>query len=62
VSLSTSHSALGGPWAEAFTTDGIASESNPLLGVHPSPRWGAGQTLRGGGTASWYVVIHLHRN
>lgn len=31
LSLSTSRSALGGSWAEAFTTDGIVSESSPLL-------------------------------
>src|SRR6218665_505941 len=36
VSLSTSRSAQGGPSAEAFTTDGIASPSYPLLGCSPS--------------------------
>ena len=35
LSLATSRSALGDTSAEAFFTDGIASMSTPILGVHP---------------------------
>src|SRR6218665_1812904 len=36
---STSRSAQGGPSAEAFTTDGIASQGYPLLGCSPSHQY-----------------------
>jgi len=36
VSLSTSRSAQGGPSAEAFATDGIASPGYPLIGCSRS--------------------------